>query len=121
MESVGAEGEVRPVSIGQVGPQASWARRSGDTTTASMPRRRRPSSTGSSYRASAPPTGTLASFATFGAGFVARPIGGVVFGHSGGRIGRKSMPVITLLLMGGATFLKGYRISGERKPAAICG
>ena len=51
--------------------------------------------------------GTLASFATFGVGLVARPMGGIVFGHFGDRVGRKSMLVITLLLMGGATFLLG--------------
>ena len=50
---------------------------------------------------------TVASFATFGVAFFARPIGGIVFGHYGDRIGRKSMLVITLLLMGGATFLIG--------------
>jgi MFS transporter, MHS family, shikimate and dehydroshikimate transport protein len=54
-----------------------------------------------------PLAGTLASFATFGVGFFARPIGGAVFGHLGDRIGRKSMLVMTLLLMGGATFLIG--------------
>ena len=54
-----------------------------------------------------PITGTLASFATFGVGFFARPLGGMVFGHFGDRIGRKSMLVITLLMMGGATFLIG--------------
>jgi MHS family shikimate/dehydroshikimate transporter-like MFS transporter len=54
-----------------------------------------------------PFAGTLASFATFGVAFFARPIGGIVFGHFGDRIGRKSMLVITLLLMGGATFLIG--------------
>jgi len=55
----------------------------------------------------APLTGTLASFATFGVGFFARPVGGVVFGHFGDRAGRKSMLVITLLVMGWATFLIG--------------
>jgi MHS family shikimate/dehydroshikimate transporter-like MFS transporter len=55
----------------------------------------------------APLTGTLASFATFAVGFMARPVGGVIFGHFGDRIGRKSMLVITLLIMGGATFLIG--------------
>jgi MFS transporter, MHS family, shikimate and dehydroshikimate transport protein len=54
-----------------------------------------------------PLTGTLASFATFGVGFFARPVGGVVFGHFGEGVGRKSMLVITLLVMGGATFLIG--------------
>lgn len=52
-------------------------------------------------------SGTLASFATFGVAFFARPIGGVVFGHFGDRVGRKVMLVLTLLLMGGATFLIG--------------
>jgi MFS family permease len=54
-----------------------------------------------------PVAGTLASFATFGVGFFARPLGGMVFGHFGDRVGRKSMLVITLLLMGGATFCIG--------------
>src|SRR5262249_13434787 len=54
-----------------------------------------------------PLAGTLAAFATFGVGFFARPIGGLVFGHFGDRVGRKSMLVITLLIMGGATFLIG--------------
>jgi metabolite-proton symporter len=51
--------------------------------------------------------GTLASFATFAVGFVARPLGGVIFGHYGDRIGRKAMLVLTLLIMGVATFLVG--------------
>jgi MFS transporter, MHS family, shikimate and dehydroshikimate transport protein len=59
-------------------------------------------------------TGTLASFATFGVAFLARPIGGIIFGHFGDRIGRKSMLVITLLLMGGATFLVGLLPTFER-------
>lgn len=54
-----------------------------------------------------PLAGTLASFATFGVAFFARPIGGVVFGHFGDRVGRKTLLVTTLLLMGGATFLIG--------------
>jgi MFS transporter, MHS family, shikimate and dehydroshikimate transport protein len=61
-----------------------------------------------------PLAGTLASFATFGVAFFARPVGGVVFGHFGDRIGRKSMLVITLLLMGGATFLVGLLPTFER-------
>src|SRR5499427_9610930 len=51
-----------------------------------------------------PLSGTLASLATYSVGFVARPIGGVVIGHYGDRIGRKSMLVFTLVLMGTATF-----------------
>ena len=51
--------------------------------------------------------GTLAAYATFGAGFIARPFGGLVFGHFGDRLGRKPMLVITLLLVGGGTFIIG--------------
>ncbi len=54
-----------------------------------------------------PLAGTLASFATFAVGFFARPVGGIVFGHFGDRIGRKTMLVLTLLIMGIATFLIG--------------
>ncbi|MBA2513329.1 MAG: MHS family MFS transporter, partial [Solirubrobacterales bacterium] len=54
-----------------------------------------------------PIIGTLAAFATFGVGFVARPLGGAIFGHYGDRIGRKAMLVLTLLTMGIATFLIG--------------
>ncbi len=51
--------------------------------------------------------GTLAAFATFGVGFFARPVGGIIFGHFGDRIGRKTMLVLSLLIMGVATFLIG--------------
>ena len=54
-----------------------------------------------------PLTGTLAAFGTYAVGFVARPIGGVIFGHFGDRLGRKSMLVLTLVIMGVATFLIG--------------
>jgi metabolite-proton symporter len=54
-----------------------------------------------------PRIGTLAAFATFGVGFFARPFGGLVFGHFGDRMGRKPMLVVTLLLVGVATFLIG--------------
>jgi len=47
-----------------------------------------------------PILGTLAAFATYGVGFIGRPMGGIVFGHFGDRIGRKSMLLVTLLLMG---------------------
>jgi metabolite-proton symporter len=52
-------------------------------------------------------TGTLASFGTYAVGFLARPIGGIVCGHYGDRLGRKSMLIFTLLLMGVATALIG--------------
>lgn len=54
-----------------------------------------------------PLVGTMAAVATFSVGFIARPIGGVVIGHFGDRIGRKSMLVLTLIIMGLATFLIG--------------
>ncbi len=52
--------------------------------------------------------GTLLSLFTFLVGFVARPIGGALFGHLGDRIGRKSTLVATLLLMGISTLLVGF-------------
>lgn len=54
-----------------------------------------------------PHAGTMAAFATYAVGFFARPIGGIVFGHFGDKIGRKSMLVTTLMLMGIATFCIG--------------
>ena len=54
-----------------------------------------------------PLVGTLLALATYAVGFVARPLGGIVFGHFGDRIGRKKVLVTTLLMMGGATFLIG--------------
>ncbi|MFJ8438708.1 MFS transporter [Kitasatospora griseola] len=54
-----------------------------------------------------PLTGTLLSFLTYAIGFAARPLGALVFGHFGDRIGRKKLLVLSLLLMGGATTLIG--------------
>nr|WP_238590116.1 MFS transporter [Pseudonocardia sp. AL041005-10] len=54
-----------------------------------------------------PAAGVLASFATFWVGFLARPIGGIVFGHLGDRLGRKTALVATLLLMGVSTLAIG--------------
>jgi metabolite-proton symporter len=51
-----------------------------------------------------PLAGTLAAFGTYSVGFLARPIGGVIIGHYGDRIGRKSMLILTLIIMGVATF-----------------
>ncbi|GAA4997450.1 MFS transporter [Pseudonocardia tropica] len=53
--------------------------------------------------ASSPTSSTLAAFGTYAAGFVARPIGGLVAGHFGDRIGRKTLLVATVVLMGAAT------------------
>ncbi|MCG2624217.1 MHS family MFS transporter [Arthrobacter sp. I2-34] len=52
-------------------------------------------------------TGIAAAFATYAVGFFARPVGGIIFGHVGDRFGRRSALVITLLMMGGATFVIG--------------
>lgn len=54
-----------------------------------------------------PNIGLLSSFATLGVGFVARPIGGIVGGHLGDKVGRKPVLVASLILMGVATFLIG--------------
>jgi len=51
--------------------------------------------------------GIIAAFATYAVGFIARPLGGVVFGHFGDRLGRKSLLQFSLLLIGGSTFLMG--------------
>ncbi|MFI7679914.1 MFS transporter [Actinophytocola sp. NPDC049390] len=59
------------------------------------------------FPTSDPLTGTLLAFTTYAIGFLARPIGGLVFGHFGDKVGRKKLLVISLLLMGGATFAMG--------------
>src|SRR5262249_14314732 len=70
-----------------------------------------------------PLAGTMAAFATYAVGFFARPLGGIVFGHYGDRIGRKAMLVTTLLMMGLSTFLIGtlptYDHVGVLAPAAL--
>ena len=70
-----------------------------------------------------PLSGMLASFATFAIGFIARPLGGVVMGHFGDRIGRKSMLVWSLTLMGLATvaigLLPNYAQIGVWAPALL--
>jgi MFS transporter, MHS family, shikimate and dehydroshikimate transport protein len=70
-----------------------------------------------------PAIGTLAAFATFGVGFAARPVGGIVFGHFGDRIGRKSMLVLSLLIMGVATaaigLLPTYAAIGIAAPVLL--
>ena len=54
-----------------------------------------------------PVAGTLAAFGSYAVGFVARPLGGAIFGHFGDRIGRKAMLTLTMLIMGVGTFLIG--------------
>ena len=70
-----------------------------------------------------PVAGTMAAFATYAVGFFARPVGGIVFGHFGDKIGRKSMLVTTLMLMGIATVLIGllptYDQIGVAAPALL--
>src|SRR6202051_358271 len=54
-----------------------------------------------------PLAGTLAALGTYAVGFLARPLGGALFGHFGDRLGRKSMLVLTLFIMGLSTFCIG--------------
>ncbi len=54
-----------------------------------------------------PATGTLAALGTYAVGFVARPLGGTLFGHFGDRLGRKTILILTLLITGGGTVLIG--------------
>jgi MFS transporter, MHS family, shikimate and dehydroshikimate transport protein len=54
-----------------------------------------------------PLAGTLAALGSYAVGFLARPLGGALFGHFGDRLGRKSMLVLTLFIMGVSTFLIG--------------
>ncbi|MFF7710759.1 MFS transporter [Pseudomonas sp. NPDC007930] len=61
-----------------------------------------------------PLLGTLAAFGTFGAAFIARPLGGIVFGHFGDRLGRKTMLVLSLLMMGLATLSVGLMPTYEQ-------
>ncbi|WP_406391156.1 MFS transporter [Streptomyces sp. NBC_00887] len=69
------------------------------------------------------PMGTLVAFATFWVGFLARPVGGIVFGHYGDRLGRKKTLVITLLMMGISTtaigLLPGYASIGIAAPILL--
>jgi metabolite-proton symporter len=54
-----------------------------------------------------PHLSTLLAYTTFAVGFITRPLGGIVFGHFGDKIGRKSMLILTLMIMGTATVLIG--------------
>jgi len=70
-----------------------------------------------------PVAGTIASLASFAVGFIARPVGGAVFGNFGDRIGRKAMLVLSLTMMGGVTFLIGllptYASAGIAAPVML--
>lgn len=54
-----------------------------------------------------PFVGTLAAFGSYAVGFVTRPLGGAIFGHFGDKIGRKTMLMIAMMIMGAGTFLIG--------------
>jgi len=75
------------------------------------------------FPATNPASATLASLATFGVAFIARPIGALIFGHFGDRIGRKTTLVLALLCMGLSTFiigtLPGYGSIGLLAPALL--
>ncbi len=75
------------------------------------------------FPASDPLVGTLLAFLTYAVGFLARPLGGLVFGHFGDRLGRKKLLVLSLLLMGGATFaiglLPSYAAIGVAAPILL--
>src|SRR3954454_14385697 len=76
------------------------------------------------FAASLPPAvAQIAAFSTFAVGFIARPIGGVIFGHFGDRFGRKRALVAALLIMGTATTLVGglpsYATIGVAAPLAL--
>ena len=75
------------------------------------------------FPAGDPTVALIASFATFGVAYVARPFGAVVFGHLGDKIGRKNTLVLTLVLMGSATFLIGvlpdFTTAGYWAPALL--
>jgi MHS family shikimate/dehydroshikimate transporter-like MFS transporter len=75
------------------------------------------------FPSSDPLIGTLAAFATYAVGFIARPLGGIVFGHFGDRIGRKKALIVTILIVGLGTFLIGllpdYSQIGIWAPAAL--
>ena len=75
------------------------------------------------FGAATPPVALIFSLLTFAAGFVARPIGGVIFGHFGDRIGRKRTLVIALMLMGVSStligFLPTYAMIGVAAPVLL--
>ncbi|MFD4438452.1 MFS transporter [Nocardia sp. NPDC058519] len=75
------------------------------------------------FPGSDPALSTIASFGTLAAGYVARPLGGVIFGHFGDRLGRKSMLMITMVMMGTSSALIGllptYHTIGAAAPVLL--
>ncbi|MEO9102815.1 MAG: MFS transporter, partial [Burkholderiaceae bacterium] len=75
------------------------------------------------FPGSDPVVSTMLAYATFAVGFMTRPLGGVIFGHFGDKLGRKSMLILTLMIMGVATFLIGlvptYDQIGVWAPVAL--
>jgi MFS transporter, MHS family, shikimate and dehydroshikimate transport protein len=75
------------------------------------------------FHSSDPAVGTLLALATFGVGFVARPLGGIIAGHYGDRVGRKSVLIATLAIMGGSTIgiglLPTYETIGVFAPVLL--
>jgi MFS transporter, MHS family, shikimate and dehydroshikimate transport protein len=72
-----------------------------------------------------PFAGTLAAFGSYAVGFVTRPLGGAIFGHFGDKIGRKTMLMLTMIIMGAGTFLIGclptYEQIGVWAPITLIG
>src|SRR6478609_3890825 len=66
----------------------------------------------------------IGAYASFGIAFIARPLGGAVFGHFGDRVGRKTTLMASLLMMGASTaaigLLPTYAIAGWLAPALLC-
>ena len=77
------------------------------------------------FPSSDPITGTLLAFGTYALGFAARPLGGIIFGHYGDKVGRKKMLVVALFLMGAATVAIGllptYASIGIAAPILLLG
>lgn len=75
------------------------------------------------FPSESPIIGTLAAFATFFVGYLARPLGGLIFGHFGDRLGRKNILIITMVMMGAGTFavglLPGYGTIGIAAPILL--
>ena len=75
------------------------------------------------FPASDPTVSTLSALSVYAVGYVARPLGGIIFGHFGDRVGRKSMLVLSMLMMGFGTFFVGvlptYKQIGVLAPVLL--